>query len=452
MATNQWEYDYSNLYQGAREGGAPQSEQEAREVQRAASGSPYENPPRQTVYQQPALQPQKQKGKTGKRIAAAAVAVVLCAGVGLGGGYAGGLLAQKNGGTTVVYQAVQDSAASADSSAAQGSALSVSELAETVKPSVVEVTTEQVTTNAFFGQYVTSGAGSGVIISEDGYIVTNNHVVSGASQIKVKVNDAKEYTATLVGRDSESDIAVLKIDATGLTPAVIGSSAALSVGNYVVAVGNPLGQLGGTVTDGIISALDREVKIDDQTMNLMQTNAAVSPGNSGGGLFNAQGQLIGIVNAKSSNTEAEGLGFAIPIDDAMKVAQELMANGYVTGRPALGVTVLGITDAQTAAQYNVSTPGVYIVSVEEGGAAAKAGLQVRDMLVSVDGNAISTTADVVAYIQDKQVGDTVEIQVARDKQVITAKVTLGERTAETASDSAQTEQPSAQQGSLPFAG
>lgn len=177
---------------------------------------------------------------------------------------------------------------------------------------MVEVTTEAVTTNAFFGQYVQSGAGSGVIITEDGYIITNNHVVSGASQVTVRTSDGTEYPATVVGADSKTDIAVLKIEATGLTPAVVGDSDSLQVGEFTLAVGNPLGELGGTVTDGIISALDREVTVENQTMNLLQTNAAVSPGNSGGGLFNERGELIGIVNAKSSGQNAEGLGLRDP--------------------------------------------------------------------------------------------------------------------------------------------
>lgn len=317
--------------------------------------------------------------------------------------------------------------------ASTADALSVTEIASKVGPSVVEVTTEAVTTNAFFGQYVQSGAGSGVIITEDGYIITNNHVVSGASQVTVRTSDGTEYPATVVGADSKTDIAVLKIEATGLTPAVVGDSDSLQVGEFTLAVGNPLGELGGTVTDGIISALDREVTVENQTMNLLQTNAAVSPGNSGGGLFNERGELIGIVNAKSSGQNAEGLGFAIPVNTAIQVAEELINNGYVTGRPAMGVTVLSINDAQTAFQYGVNQAGVYVQSVNEGGAADKAGLQPGDRFVSIDGTAVNSTSDITGIIGEHAVGDTIEVQVVRGTQIVTANVTLEESTPQASS-------------------
>ena len=340
----------------------------------------------------------------------------------------------NNGGKTVIYQAAP--ADSSDSSSSTGTptdaaSMSVEEIAEKVGPSVVEVTTETVSYSNFFGQYVTSGAGSGVIISEDGYIITNNHVIEGAGSIKVRLSDKTEYDATLVGTDSKTDIAVLKIEATGLTPAVIGDSDTLKVGEFALAVGNPLGTLGGTVTDGIISALNRDITVNNQTMSLLQTNAAVNPGNSGGGLFNERGELIGIVNAKSDGSDVEGLGFAIPINTAMEVAESLMTTGYVTGRPAMGVSVLAVTDMQTAMQYGVSQMGVYIVQVNEGGAADKAGLEAGDLLVSIDGNAISTTSDVTSILDEHAVGDTIEVQVVRGKQMVEVSLTLQESQPET---------------------
>lgn len=194
--------------------------------------------------------------------------------------------------------------------------LSVAEVVKNVADTVVEITTTNVVTDRFYGQYITSGAGSGVIISENGYIITNHHVIDGARTITVRLTDGSEFSAKLVGSDADTDIAVLKIQATGLSYAVMGSSASLVVGQEVVAIGNPLGSLGGTVTDGIISALDRTVVVDGHKMTLMQTNAAINPGNSGGGLFNRAGELIGIVNAKQADTGIEGLGFAVPIDVA----------------------------------------------------------------------------------------------------------------------------------------
>ena len=205
-----------------------------------------------------------------------------------------------------------------------GGDLSIAEVVEQVADTVVEITTTNVVTDRFYGQYVTSGAGSGVIISENGYIITNHHVIDGARRITVRLTDGSEFAATLIGSNADKDIALLKISATGLRAAVLGSSEALVVGQEVVAIGNPLGSLGGTVTDGIISALDRTVVIDGHRMTLMQTNAAINPGNSGGGLFNRAGELIGIVNAKQADTGIEGLGFAIPIDVAWETVETIV--------------------------------------------------------------------------------------------------------------------------------
>ena len=196
--------------------------------------------------------------------------------------------------------------------------LSVAQVVKNVADTVVEITTTNVVTDMFYNQYVTSGAGSGVIIDSDGFIITNYHVIAGAQSITVRLTDENEFSAKIVGSDANTDIAVLKIQASGLPAAVLGSSKSLVVGQEVVAIGNPLGSLGGTVTDGIISALDRTVMIDKHQMTLMQTNAAINPGNSGGGLFNRAGELIGIVNAKQADTGIEGLGFAIPIDIALE--------------------------------------------------------------------------------------------------------------------------------------
>ena len=252
-------------------------------------------------------------------------------------------------------------------------------------------------------------------------------MVDGASTITVTIGD-KDYTATLVGEDTTSDIAVIKIDADGLTPATVGNSDSLKVGQSVMAVGNPLGEPG-----GMISALTRSVTIQGSssvnTMSLIQMDASVSPGNSGGGLFNMNGELVGIVNAKSSSSDAEGLGFAIPINDAIKVAQELLENGYVTGRPYLGITYLAVTDAQTASQLGVNAYGVYVVEVVKGGPAEKAGLQAGDRIVSVDGTEIASKDDLGTLMQKHAAGDTLSITIARDGQMQTVNVTLGEKTA-----------------------
>ena len=388
--------------------------------------------------------PKKKKKFNGGRVARSVVALVLAAAMGFAGGFVG---AKYGGSGKVVIQQAAPSAASdsstgssgADSTitaaSSSGSSLTTEQVADMVSPSVVVITTEQVVYSqwSWYGQsQVESGAGSGVIISSDGYILTCAHVVDGASTITVTIDD-KDYTATLVGEDTTSDVAVIKIDATGLTPATVGDSDSLKVGQSVMAVGNPLGELGGTVTGGMISALNRSVTIQGtsstNTMSLIQMDASVSPGNSGGGLFNMSGELIGIVNAKSSSSDAEGLGFAIPINDAIKVAQQLLENGYVTGRPYLGITYLGVEDAQTAAQLGVNAYGVYVVEVVKGGPAERAGLQSGDRIVSIDGTEIASKDDLGTLMQKHAAGDTLNITIARNGQMQTVSVTLGEKTA-----------------------
>lgn len=213
----------------------------------------------------------------------------------------------------------------------------------------LEITTESVQTGSYFNQYVATGAGSGVIISADGYIVTNDHVISGANSIAVRLHDGTTLDAALVATDAKTDLAVIRVQAQELIPATLGTSADLVVGQPVVAIGNPLGRLGGTVTDGIISAKDRVISIDGEHMTLLQTNAAVNPGNSGGGLFDAQARLVGVVNSKSSGSDVEGLGFAIPIDTARPVIEQLITQGYgqrqaVAGQGAGGAVILPLCD------------------------------------------------------------------------------------------------------------
>ena len=376
----------------------------------------------------PSLPPRPKKPVNGKKILTGALCLVLAGAVGFGGGYLGAIAA--GGGNRVVYQTVQRDASSGDTTGSAASTLSLTDVSNIVSPSVVAITTEVMTSsNTWFGgQYVESGAGSGVIMSEDGYIITNNHVVSGASNVTVTLQDGSTHAATVVGADSQSDIAVVKIDATGLTPAVMGDSDKLAVGETVLAVGNPLGELSGTVTNGIVSALNREVTVNNQKMTLIQTNASISPGNSGGGLFNAEGDLIGIVNAKSVSDNAEGLGFAIPVNTAIQVATDLIQNGYVSGRPVMGVTVVTISDAQTAAQYGVSSYGVYVAEVTENGPAAQAGVQKGDRIVSVDDTLIESNNDLTDLISSHAVGDTLNVQLSRDRQLMNVQVTLGERT------------------------
>lgn len=302
--------------------------------------------------------------------------------------------------------------------------LAVTDIAALTADSVVVITTETVSVGSRMKQYVTEGAGSGVIVTADGYIVTNNHVIDGASKITVKLNSGKAFTATLIGKDSKTDLAVLKIAATGLQPVVMGDSSKLKVGELAVAVGNPLGELGGTVTDGIISALDRSITIDGETMSLLQTNAAINPGNSGGGLFNSKGELIGVVNAKSSGTGIEGLGFAIPSNTAKTVINQIISYGYVKGRVDLGMTLVEISDIRTALAYRVQLLGIYVSGVADGGSAKTAGIKAGDMLVSVNGTEINSTAQVTQLLSNKAVGDKVTVVVLRNGKTVEITMTL----------------------------
>ncbi len=448
---NKWEYDYSSANSPSGDTGYPNvgssgmntantagtySDPAPARPSETSTGNGGTTPPPAGPEPQAAASkpPKKRRKRSGGRIVRSAAALVLAAAMGFAGGFVGARVG--NAGNKVVIQQVERT----DSSAASGTAVSsggmtTSQVSEMVSPSVVVITTEQVVYSqwSWYGQnQVESGAGSGVIISSDGYILTCAHVVSGASQITVTIGDT-DYTATVVGEDDTSDVAVLKIDATGLTPATVGDSDSLSVGDSVLAVGNPLGELGGTVTSGIVSALNRSVTIQGtsstNTMSLIQMDASVSPGNSGGGLFNMNGELIGLVNAKSSSSDAEGLGFAIPINDAIQVAQDLLENGYVSGRPYMGITYIAVTDAQTAAQLNVNAYGVYVVDVVQGGPADKAGLKVGDRIVSIDGTEIAQKDDLGTLMQQHTAGDTLSITVARDGQMQTVSLTLGEKNA-----------------------
>lgn len=366
---------------------------------------------------QEAPQPSPEKPKRAKRVvqltwgkltAIIACCLVLSIGCGIGGAY---LIARTNQ-SSVIYQDTSKivSTGSQDSS-------TIKSVVEQCANSVVEIQTESVTNGSNpFQQYVSSGAGSGVILTQDGYIVTNHHVIEDANSITVRTRSGDEYNASLVGSDEQSDLAVLKIDATGLTPAVLGDSTTLEVGDLAIAIGNPLGELGGSVTSGIISALDREMTIDGQTMTLLQTDAAVNPGNSGGGLFNANGDLIGIVNAKSSGENVEGIGFAIPISTATDIIDELIANGEVTSRPTLGVSLYNVEDEMTASQLGVDSTGVYIVQIVDGGAADNAGLRSGDRIVSVDGSEVSSASDVRAALNKHKIGESISITVERNGQ------------------------------------
>ena len=447
MNTNEYEPNFStgpderNITE-PNEGTHAQSENDTPQHEYTQQTPSYVYPPAYTAPQQ-----KPSSGhKTGKRIAFAVTSVFVCAaffvcGTLLGNGWLG--TSTPSSDTSSTGTAGIDASGNVSEyhfeTVSSDEAYSVSSIAAMTMDSVVEITTETVSSGGFMQQYVVEGAGSGVIVREDGLIVTNHHVIDGASTITVRLRSGEEYAATLIGTDSNSDIALLSIDATGLKAATIGDSSTLAVGDLVVAIGNPLGSLGGTVTDGIISALERQITIDGQSMTLLQTNAAINPGNSGGGLFNAAGELIGIVNAKSSGEDIEGLGFAIPINTATSVMEDLLNYGYVRGRVMLGVSLIDIYSDSYVHYYGVPSQGTYISSVSEGSDAEKAGLKSGDMIKTVNGVAV-TSADVVSDIlNDSSVGDTLTLVIQRvvssgdrfgtyETEELTITVTLSEYT------------------------
>ena len=299
------------------------------------------------------------------------------------------------------------------------------------------------------------GSGSGVIMSEDGYIITNQHVIADADQVTVQLSDGSQLQAEIVGQDEQSDLAVLKVEPENtLTAAEFGDSDALQPGEYAYAIGSPGGvQFANTITGGRISAINRDVTINDRVMTLIQTDASINPGNSGGALINKYGQVVGITSAKLSSsafsdTSIEGMGFAIPINTAKEIVDELIANGYVAGRPSLGITGTNL-DAQRAAYMNVPQ-GVYVYSVDERAHAAQDGLLAGDIITEVNGQEITTMDEINAIKEDLEAGDTMDIRVYRMSagKFIDLTVTLTDAhdLADDSASAQQSEQQAPQQG------
>ena len=296
-----------------------------------------------------------------------------------------------------------------------------------------------------------AAAGSGFVITDDGYILTNYHVIEDADSIQVSFIDGSTYDATLVGGESENDIAVLKIDAAGLTPVIIGDSDNVKVGEQVVAIGNPLGELTYSMTSGIISAKDRSITMENgEVMNMIQTDTAINSGNSGGPLFDMYGQVIGITSAKlsgssSSSATIEGLGFAIPINDVKGMVEDIMENGYVTGKPYMGITVSTVPES-ISERYGMSQ-GALVESVDESSCAAKAGLEKGDIITAMDGQTVISSAELVEAKKAYRAGDTVTLEVERSGEKLELTLTFDEDTPErrAAQEAAQEELEQQQQ-------
>ena len=288
------------------------------------------------------------------------------------------------------------------------------------KNSVVGIANQGITTNIFGQVTETASSGSGFIISEDGYIVTNYHVIEGAKTLTVITNDEEEYPATVVGYDDGNDFALIKIDVTGLTPVKLGSSDNLIVGDQVVAIGNPLGEMTNSLTVGYISVKDRDVTIDNSIINMLQTDTAINPGNSGGPLFNMKGEVIGITTAKYSGTAVESIGFAIPVDDVTEMIEELMENGHISS-PYMGIQITTETDGI----------GVYVYSVEANSPAASAGLRKGDIIVGLGDYETPTLASLDKALRHFEPNDTTSIQIYRNRQILNLTITFGAKSPST---------------------
>lgn len=392
----------------------------------------------------PPQPPKPAKPPKAKRLFSGGKVVALCLVCALLGGCASGgvfaLISSRNqsaapAGTSTILESGRTPTTTVQTSHVQnGEKMSVADIYANYSGSVVCIEVSSASG---------SGAGTGFVITDDGYIVTCYHVIDGAQEISVTFSDNTSYQATLVGGDEDNDIAVLKIDASGLKPVVLGDSDLLNVGDTVTTIGNALGTLSNTTTTGIVSALDRAISMSDGTvMNVLQTNCTVNSGNSGGPLFNEYGEVIGIVNAKysssgySSTASIEGIGFAIPYADVKDKITDLMQYGYITGKPSLGITVSTVTPLE-AQRFNMVV-GAYVNSVAEGSCAQTAGLQQGDIITGVDGEEITTYEELVNAKNQRSAGDQMTLNVWRAGEVLTITVTLDEQKPQTNSGDSQT--------------
>ena len=397
--------------------------------------------PRQEEYTEPFTQPEppvqpeppiqaapKKKKSMGPKLVALSLCFALVGGVAGGAGvlwYTSGKSPVNN--TSNALMGNRENSVIALNSVETGKELTAAEVYAQNVRSTVGITTS-ITTNFWGYQTVNAASGSGFIVTDDGYILTNYHVVEDADSITVSMYEGQTYEAELVGFDASNDVAVLKIEAEGLTPVVLGDSDNLNVGDNVVAIGNPLGELTFSLTSGAISSLNRNITMSNgSTMNLMQTDCAINSGNSGGALFNMYGEVIGITNAKySSNGGGEAsidnIGFAIPINLAWEIAQSIIEKGYVS-TPYIGVTVSDV--GQQFQNYGLPQ-GAAVQSVVEGGPAEKAGLQANDIITHIGGEEITGYAQLSQYIREAGVGGQLKLTVFRQGQTLEITVTIGE--------------------------
>ena len=378
------------------------------------------------------------KNRMGLKITALALCCALLGGA-VGGGVAWGI--SRSGSGTSINVSSRPATTVSINKVDGKTEMSDAEVYAATVNSVVSIRTSATSGTNFFGQAVeTASAGSGFVLTANGYIVTNYHVVKDADTVTVTMYNGDEYNALYVGGDEDYDIAVIKVEATGLPAVTLGDSSTLNVGDHVLAIGNPLGELTFSMSGGMVSSVNRTINVDGTPFNMIQTDASINPGNSGGPLMNSYGEVVGIVSAKYSSysdESVEGLGFAIPINDVVAMIEDIMTNGYVTNKPYLGITGGTMTE-QMAAQYRYDiSEGVFVYSVEEGSAAEKAGLQMGDVITKVDDTDISTMEDLTAVKKQYSAGDTVTFTVYRQGETITLSLTWDATPADTAANENQ---------------
>lgn len=411
-------HDENNLYHFSYRDPNAESHTES------AAGSTVE-PAADPVMTDTPVQPKKHHGGVGRVVAL----ILSCAVISAACGFGGAILAQNGSrtGKTTVQQSNR-TATTVNVKKVDGQTLmSPAEVYASTVNSVVSINCSAVSTNIFGQQTESASSGSGFIYTADGYIVTNQHVVANASSINVTLYNGDTYPATLVGSDSDYDVAVLKIDAKDLPAVTLGSSTDVNVGDTVMAIGNPLGELTFSMSQGIVSCVNRAINVEGTPFNMIQVDASINPGNSGGPLMNLYGEVVGIVSAKYSsyaNTTVEGLGFAIPINDVQSIIKDIIENGSVGNKAYMAITA-GTMTQQMAAQYKINaTEGVFVYSVEDGGAGDKAGLKLGDVITKLNDTQITSMEDLSAAKKGFKAGDTVTLTVLRDGKEITTQLTF----------------------------
>ena len=441
-------HDENNLYHFSYRDPNAESHTES------AAGSTVE-PAAEPVVTDTPVQPKKHHGGVGRVVAL----ILSCAVISAACGFGGAILAQNSSrtGKTTVQQSNRTAATVSVKKVDGQTLMTPSEVYASTVNSVVSINCSAVSTNIFGQQTESASSGSGFIYTADGYIVTNQHVVANASSINVTLYNGDTYPATLVGSDSDYDVAVLKIDAKDLPAVTLGSSTDVNVGDTVLAIGNPLGELTFSMSQGIVSCVNRAINVEGTPFNMIQVDASINPGNSGGPLMNLYGEVVGIVSAKYSSyadTTVEGLGFAIPINDVQSIIKDIIENGSVGNKAYMAITA-GTMTQQMAAQYKINaTEGVFVYSVEDGGAGDKAGLKLGDVITKLNDTQITSMEDLSAAKKGFKAGDTVTLTVLRDGKEITTQLTFDAqpKTTDDTTDSSQSGDNSYNNGNNGYSG